>query len=55
MLRWALAFLIIALIAGGLGFGWLAGTAADAAKIVFIAFIILFLISFFTGRRAAVD
>ena len=34
-----------------LGFGGLAGTAAWAAKIVFVVGIILFLVSLFTGRR----
>jgi uncharacterized membrane protein YtjA (UPF0391 family) len=40
-----------ALIAAALGFGGLAGTAAGAAKIVFVVGIILFLVSLFTGRR----
>ena len=44
-------FLVIALIAAALGFGGLAGTAAGAAKIVFVVGIILFLVSLFTGRR----
>ncbi len=35
-------FLVIALIAAALGFGGLAGTAAGAAKIVFVVGIILF-------------
>ncbi len=38
-------FLVIALIAAALGFGGLAGTAAGAAKIVFVVGIILFLVS----------
>jgi len=33
------------------GFGGLAGTAAWAAKVVFVVGIILFLISLFTGRK----
>ena len=51
MFRWGIIFLVIALIAAALGFGGLAGTAAWAAKIVFIVGIILFLVSLFTGRR----
>ncbi|BBV78296.1 DUF1328 domain-containing protein [Klebsiella sp. B345] len=51
MFRWGIIFLVIALIAAALGFGSLAGTAAWAAKIVFVVGIILFLISLFTGRR----
>ncbi|WP_073961025.1 DUF1328 domain-containing protein [Sodalis-like endosymbiont of Proechinophthirus fluctus] len=41
----------IALVVTALGFGGLAGTAAWAAKILFVVGIILFLISLFTGRR----
>ncbi|AVR02741.1 DUF1328 domain-containing protein [Pluralibacter gergoviae] len=51
MFRWGIIFLVIALIAAALGFGGLAGTAAWAAKIVFIVGIVLFLVSLFTGRR----
>ncbi len=43
MFRWGIIFLVIALIAAALGFGGLAGTAAGAAKIVFVVGIILFL------------
>jgi uncharacterized membrane protein YtjA (UPF0391 family) len=45
MFSWAIAFLVIALIAGALGFGVVAGTAFAAAKIVFVAALIAFLIS----------
>ena len=41
MFRWGIIFLVIALIAAALGFGGLAGTAAGAAKIVFVVGIIL--------------
>ena len=51
MFRWGIIFLVIALIAAALGFGGLAGTAAGAAKIVFVDGIILFLVSFFMGRK----
>ncbi|WON77594.1 DUF1328 domain-containing protein [Serratia sp. UGAL515B_01] len=51
MFRWGSIFFIIAFIAGTLGFGSLAGSAAWAAKIVFFIGIILFLVSLFTGRR----
>jgi uncharacterized membrane protein YtjA (UPF0391 family) len=53
MFGWAIAFLVIALIAGLLGFGVVAGTAFAAAKIVFVVALIAFLISGvlgFTGR-----
>ncbi|HEY9211449.1 MAG TPA: DUF1328 domain-containing protein [Ancylobacter sp.] len=56
MLGWALTFLIVALIAAVLGFGGIAGTAIEIAKIIFFVAIILFLISavigLLRGRRA---
>lgn len=45
MLRWALIFLVVALIAAVLGFGGLAGTAVGIAKILFFVFLILFVVS----------
>jgi uncharacterized membrane protein YtjA (UPF0391 family) len=49
MFGWAIVFLVIALIAGALGFGVVAGTAFAAAKIVFVAALIAFLISGVVG------
>ncbi|MCS7470286.1 DUF1328 domain-containing protein [Stieleria sp. ICT_E10.1] len=51
MLSWALTFLIIALIAGVLGFGVVAGTAAYIAKVLFVVFLVLFIIGLIMGRR----
>jgi uncharacterized membrane protein YtjA (UPF0391 family) len=51
MLNWAITFLVIALIAAIFGFGILAGTAMEIARIIFFVFIVLFIISFFTGRK----
>ena len=45
MLGLVLTFLLIAIIAGVLGFGFIAGTAAFFAKILFIIFLIGFVIS----------
>jgi len=53
MLSWALTFLVIALIAGVLGFGVVAGTAATIAKILFFVFLVLFVIGLFMGRRGS--
>ena len=39
MLRWALIFFVVALIAAGLGFTGLAGAAAGIAKILFWLFV----------------
>ncbi len=52
MLSWAITFLVIALIAGVLGFTTLAGTAIGFAKIIFFVFLVLFVLSFIMGRRA---
>lgn len=55
MLRWALIFLIVALVAAALGFGGIAGTAADISKILFWIFLVacalIFLFSLVSGRR----
>lgn len=54
LLHWAIVFLVVALIAGVLGFGGIAGTAVGAAKILFWIAIILAIVSFVanTMRRA---
>ncbi len=58
MLRWAMAFLIIALIAALLGFAGVAGAASNIAITLFWVFVALFvislLVSLVTGRRAPV-
>jgi len=54
MLSYAITFLVIALIAAVLGFGVLAGTAMWIAKICFVVFLVLFVISFISGRRGPV-
>lgn len=54
MLHYAILFLIIALVAGVLGFGVIAGTAAWIAKTLFVIFLILFLVSLATGRSRPV-
>ena len=45
MLKWAIIFAIVSLIAGWLGFGTLSGVAATIAKILFAIFVIIFLIA----------
>ena len=54
MLSWALIFLIVALAAAVLGFGGVAVAAAGMAKILFVLFLVLFLVSLVVGiaRRA---
>ena len=56
MLGWALTFLVVALIAGVLGFTSVAGAAIEIAKVLFVVFLVLFLVSLvlhlFRGRGA---
>lgn len=55
MLRWALTFLVIALIAAVLGFTGIAGQSMYIARILFYIFIVVFLVSLIlslvNGRR----
>lgn len=51
MVRMAITFAILALVAGVLGFGNLAGGFADIAKILLFVFLVLAVISFIMGRR----
>jgi len=50
MLRWAILFLVIALIAGALGLGNVAGTSSYIAWILFVVFLILTVVSFIFGN-----
>lgn len=52
MLRWALMFLVIALVAALFGFTNVAGTSMFAAKILFFVFLVLFVVSLVAGNRA---
>jgi uncharacterized membrane protein YtjA (UPF0391 family) len=45
MLRWALGFFVIALVAALLGFTGIAVASAGIAKIIFFIFLILFVVS----------
>ncbi len=55
MLGWVITFLVVALIAGLLGFGGIAGASVEIAKIIFFIAVVLFLVSLvtslFRGRR----
>ena len=54
MLRWALAFFVIAIIAAVFGFGGIDVAAAGIAKLLFFVFLVLFLVALLGGlvRRA---
>ncbi len=49
MLYWALVFLIVAIIAALFGFGVIAGATYMIAKVLFIVFLVMFVISLFAG------
>jgi uncharacterized membrane protein YtjA (UPF0391 family) len=49
MLGWVVTFLIIALIAGILGFGGIAGASIEIAKVIFFIAVVLFLVSAIVG------
>jgi uncharacterized membrane protein YtjA (UPF0391 family) len=54
MLRWSIVFLVLALVAGLLGFTGIAGEFISIARILFFLFLVLFLVglvySLVTGR-----
>lgn len=49
MIKWAIIFAVIALIAGALGFGGIAGGAMGIAKFLFIAFLVIAAVLFLLG------
>ncbi|MDZ4784532.1 MAG: DUF1328 domain-containing protein [bacterium] len=55
MLNWAFSFLILAIVAAVFGFGGIASDSAYIAKILFVVFLVLGLISFVTGRKVRID
>jgi uncharacterized membrane protein YtjA (UPF0391 family) len=53
MLRWALIFLVIGLIAGVLGFTGVAGASFVIAKTLFFVFMIIFVVLLVAGLTVA--
>ena len=55
MLRWSLAFFIIAIIAAVFGFGGIASGSAEIARLLFFFFLVVFIVSLvfglLTGRK----
>jgi uncharacterized membrane protein YtjA (UPF0391 family) len=45
MLGWALTFLIIAIVAGILGFGGIASASVGIAQVLFFVFLLVFLVT----------
>lgn len=52
MLSYSLTFLVISLVAAVLGFTGVAGTAAGLAKVCCFVFLVLFVLTITSGRRA---
>ncbi|HEY2009143.1 MAG TPA: DUF1328 domain-containing protein [Rhizomicrobium sp.] len=53
MLRWAVIFLVIGLIAGLLGFTGVAGASIAIAKTLFFIFMVIFLVLLIAGLTMA--
>ena len=53
MLRWAILFLVIGLVAGLLGFTSLAGASIAIAKTLFFIFMVIFLVLLIAGLSIA--
>jgi uncharacterized membrane protein YtjA (UPF0391 family) len=51
MLRYALIFLVVAIIAAVFGFGGISSDAAWIAKILFFIFLVLFVVMLVLGRK----
>lgn len=51
MLHYTIVFIVIAIISALLGFGYLAGTAALFAKICFLIFLVMFVVSLLRGKK----
>jgi uncharacterized membrane protein YtjA (UPF0391 family) len=49
MLRWALFFLVIAIVAAIFGFGGIASAAVGIAKVLFFIFIVIFVVLLVAG------
>ena len=51
MLRWALLFLVVAIVAALFGFTSIFGASILAAKILFFVFLVMFVVSLVMGSR----
>jgi uncharacterized membrane protein YtjA (UPF0391 family) len=52
MLHWSIVFLVIALVAGVLGFTGIAGASMGIAKILFFVFLAVWLVVLLAVRKA---
>jgi uncharacterized membrane protein YtjA (UPF0391 family) len=49
LLRWALLFLLVSIVAGLLGFTGISAASADVARILFYIFVVIFLVLLILG------
>jgi len=49
MLQWALIFLVVAIVAGVLGFGGVVLISVEIARLLFFVFLVLFAVSLVAG------
>ena len=49
MLRWALIFLVLGLIAAAFGFTGIAGASVEIARVLFFLFLAIFVVMFILG------
>jgi len=49
LLSWTVLFLLVALIAGGLGFSGISHSAVGIARILFLIFLVLFIFAMVRG------
>jgi uncharacterized membrane protein YtjA (UPF0391 family) len=52
MLKWALFFLVISLVAAAFGFTGISAATAGIAKILFVVFLVVFVVLLIVGLRA---
>lgn len=50
MLKWAITFLVIGVIAGIFGFGGIAGAATGIAKFIFFLMVVIFVLVLIFGK-----
>lgn len=55
MLHYAVVFFVLAIIAAVLGFGGIAASAAWIAKILFVGFLVLAIVSLVAGRKPSAN
>ncbi|HLY12442.1 MAG TPA: DUF1328 domain-containing protein [Planctomycetota bacterium] len=52
MLRWSLAFFLVAIVAALFGFGGIASGATEIARLLFFVFLVIFLVSLIRGLKS---